>query len=385
MSPKPHSFDFDKEIDRTTTASDKWDKYKGQDILPMWVADSDFQSPPAVIDALQTRIAHGVFGYTHAPDNLTDLFVARMASRYGWHIEPEWVVYLPGLVCGLNIAARALCDEGQTIVSPSPVYPPFISSAKFAERRLVKAPVKLDQGRWMPDLDEAEKQLDGKGGLLQMCNPLNPGGTVYRKEELEATLAFAEKHDLLVCSDEIHCDLILDEALTHIPFASINERAAQRSVTLMAPSKTFNIAGLGASIAIIPNPKIRQRFIKVKRGIVPGVSLLAFTAAEAAYEHGQDWLDAQLDYLRGHRDYLMQEINALPGLKLEMIEATYLAWIDCSELPIENPHRFFEQAGVGLSPGIDFGNRHFVRLNFGCTRKTLEEAVARMKAAVLAL
>ncbi len=218
-----------------------------------------------------------------------------------------------------------------------------------------------------------------------MCNPLNPGGTVYRKEELEATLAFAEKHNLLVCSDEIHCDLILDEALTHIPFASINERAAQRSVTLMAPSKTFNIAGLGASIAIIPNPKIRQRFIKVKRGIVPGVSLLAFTAAEAAYEHGQDWLDAQLDYLRGHRDYLMREINALPGLKLEKIEATYLAWIDCSGLPVDNPHRFFEQAGVGLSPGIDFGNRQFVRLNFGCTRKTLEEAVARMKAAVLLL
>ncbi|EOD79761.1 putative aminotransferase [Grimontia indica] len=385
MDASTHQFDFDKEVDRTKSHSDKWDKYKGQDILPMWVADSDFQSPPAVIEALQERVSHGVFGYTHASDTLTEIFVARMKSRYNWDIQPEWVVYLPGLVCGLNIAARALTDEGQTIISPSPIYPPFISSAKFAERPLVKATVKLTDGRWMPDLEEAGEQLAGKGGLLQMCNPLNPGGTVYTREELEATLVFAEKHDLFVCSDEIHCDLILDGDKQHIPFASISESAEQRSVTLMAPSKTFNIAGLGASIAIIPNAKLRQRFSKIKRGIVPGVNMLAFTAAEAAYEHGEAWLQEQLCYLAGHRDYLMQEINALPGMKLEHIEATYLAWIDCSELPVDNAHRFFEEAGVGLSPGLDFGNRKFVRLNFGCTRKTLEEAVRRMKAAVSSL
>ncbi|OEE67823.1 aspartate aminotransferase [Enterovibrio norvegicus FF-33] len=378
-------FDFDNELDRTATSSDKWDKYKGQDILPMWVADSDFQSPPAVLDALHARIAHGVFGYTHAPERLTEIFVARMAERYDWHIQPEWVVYLPGLVCGLNIAARALTEQGQTIISPSPIYPPFISSAKLAERPLIKAPVVLENGRWLPDLLGVSNQLTDKGGLLQMCNPLNPGGTVYRRDELEATLAFAEKHNLLVCSDEIHCDLILDNEHKHIPFASLSDSAAQRSVTLMAPSKTFNIAGLGASIAIIPNADIRARFNNVKRGIVPGVSLLAFTAAEAAYEHGEAWLQAQLAYLAGHRDYLMREINALPGLKLEHIEATYLAWIDCSQLPVDNPFRFFELAGVGLSPGLDFGNRQFVRLNFGCTRKTLEEAVRRMKAAIEAL
>ncbi|WP_325892240.1 MalY/PatB family protein [Grimontia sp. NTOU-MAR1] len=385
MDASTHQFDFDKEVDRTKSQSDKWDKYKGQDILPMWVADSDFQSPPAVIEALQERVSHGVFGYTHASDTLTAIFVARMKSRYNWDIQPEWVVYLPGLVCGLNIAARALTDEGQTIISPSPIYPPFISSAKFAERPLVKATVKLSDGRRMPNLVEAEEQLSGKGGLLQMCNPLNPGGTVYTREELEATLAFAEKHDLFVCSDEIHCDLILDGDKQHIPFASISESAEQRSVTLMAPSKTFNIAGLGASIAIIPNAKLRQRFSKIKRGIVPGVNVLAFTAAEAAYEHGEAWLQEQLCYLAGHRDYLMQEINALPGMKLEHIEATYLAWIDCSELPVDNPHRFFEEAGVGLSPGLDFGNRKFVRLNFGCTRKTLEQALQRMKIAIMAL
>ncbi|WP_407330725.1 MalY/PatB family protein [Enterovibrio sp. 27052020O] len=378
-------FDFDNELDRTATSSDKWDKYKDQDILPMWVADSDFQSPPAVLEALHARINHGVFGYTHAPERLTEIFVARMAERYDWHIQPEWVVYLPGLVCGLNIAARALTEQGQTIISPSPIYPPFISSAKFAERPLVKAPVVLKNGRWLPDLQDAGNQLADNGGLLQMCNPLNPGGTVYRRDELEATLAFAEKHHLLVCSDEIHCDLILDNEHKHMPFASLNDNAAQRSVTLMAPSKTFNIAGLGASIAIIPNADIRARFNKVKRGIVPGVSLLAFTAAEAAYEHGESWLQAQLAYLAGHRDYLMREINALPGLKLEHIEATYLAWIDCSKLPVDNPFRFFEQAGVGMSPGLDFGNRQFVRLNFGCTRKTLEEAVRRMRAAIATL
>ncbi|MFL7011355.1 aspartate aminotransferase [Enterovibrio norvegicus] len=385
MTTRQTTFNFDLELDRTHTDSDKWDKYKGQDILPMWVADSDFQSPPEVIEALQERVSHGIFGYTHSSEKLTELFIARLAEKYQWQVEPEWVVYLPGLVCGLNLAARTLTDDGQTIISPSPIYPPFISSAKFAERPLVKAPVVLNEGRWLPDLDAAEAQLTGKGGLFQMCNPLNPGGTVYRREELEATLAFAEKHDLFVCSDEIHCDLLLDDSLTHIPFASLNESAAQRSITLMAPSKTFNIAGLGASIAIIPNAEIRKRFSKVKRGIVPGVNVLAFTAAEAAYEHGEPWLQAQLNYLASHRDLLMTEINAIPGLKLEHIEATYLAWIDCSGLPVDNPHRFFEEAGVGLSPGLDFGNRRFVRLNFGCTRKTLDEALKRMKAAVAEL
>ncbi|MGF1708412.1 MalY/PatB family protein [Enterovibrio baiacu] len=385
MTTRQTTFNFDLELDRTRTDSDKWDKYKGQDVLPMWVADSDFQSPPEVIEALHDRVSHGIFGYTHSSEKLTALFIARLAEKYHWQVEPEWVVYLPGLVCGLNLAARALTDDGQTIISPSPIYPPFISSAKFAERPLVKTPVVLNEGRWLPDLDAAEAQLTGKGGLFQMCNPLNPGGTVYRREELEATLAFAEKHDLFVCSDEIHCDLLLDDSLTHIPFASLNESAAQRSITLMAPSKTFNIAGLGASIAIIPNADIRKRFNKVKRGIVPGVNVLAFTAAEAAYEHGEAWLQAQLNYLASHRDLLMTEINAIPGLKLEHIEATYLAWIDCSGLPVDNPHRFFEAAGVGLSPGLDFGNRRFVRLNFGCTRKTLDEALKRMKAAVAAL
>ncbi|PCS24083.1 MalY/PatB family protein [Candidatus Enterovibrio escicola] len=379
------NYNFDVEIDRTNSSSNKWDKYRDQDILPMWVADCDFKSPPSVMKALHERIAHGVFGYTHASERLTNLFIARMADKYNWHVEPEWVVYLPGSVCGLNLAARALTESGQTIISPSPVYPPLISSAKFANKPLIKAPVVLKNGRWLPDHETAGKLLTNQSGLLLVCNPLNPGGTVYRREELEATLSFVEKYNLFVCSDEIHCDLILDKHLTHIPFASLNKSAAERCITLMSPSKTFNIAGLGVSVAIIPNNELRQRFIKVKRGIVPNVNVLAFTAAEAAYAYGEGWLQAQVRYLANHRDLLKEEINALPGTTLEHIEATYLAWIDCSELPVNNPHQFFEQSGVGLSPGIDFGNRAFVRLNFGCTRKTLEYALNRMKHAVFAL
>ncbi|CAH0533181.1 Cystathionine beta-lyase PatB [Vibrio stylophorae] len=379
-------FDFDQVVERRHTQSDKWEKYAGQDILPMWVADTDFRSPPAVIEALHQRVDHGVFGYGHAPEHLTQLIIERMQTRYQWTIEADWLVYLPGLVCGLNLAARALTESAQSIMTPSPIYPPFVSSAKLAERELIKAPVTLQaDNRWLMDLNQAEQSITEQTKLLQFCNPLNPGGTVYRREELEAVHAFAKKHDLLVCSDEIHSDLILSPDAKHIPFASLNEDAAQRSVTLIAPSKTFNIAGLGASIAIIPNPALRARFTRTRQGIVPSLNVLAYTAAEAAYDKGQAWLDVQLDYLRGNRDYLLREINQIEGLTLHPFDATYLAWIDASALPVANPFLFFEKAGVGMSPGSDFGNSKFVRLNFGCTRALLEEAVKRIKTAVAGL
>lgn len=218
-----------------------------------------------------------------------------------------------------------------------------------------------------------------------LCNPQNPGGTVYRRQELLQQHEFAKKHNLVVCSDEIHCDLLLEPGCEHIPFATLNDDAAQRSVTLMSPSKTFNIAGLGASMAIIPNPELRKKLVRARSGIVPEVDVLALVAAQAAYQHGQEWLDELLVYLRANRDWVIERINAMPGLALQPIEATYLAWIDCSQLPVDNPHAFFEQAGVGLSPGLDFGNRRFVRLNFGCRRELLSQALDRMLLATRSL
>ncbi|MEJ2762606.1 PatB family C-S lyase [Photobacterium sp. MCCC 1A19761] len=382
MTPTPHPL-FDQPVDRRNSNSVKWQKYKDRDVLPMWVADSDFKVPQAITDALHRHVDHGVFGYGRAPERLTELLIDRMWQRYQWRIEPDWIVYLPGLVCGINLTVRALTQPGEGVISPKPIYPPFLSAAKLAQRPLGIAPVTLQDKRWLLDLNQTDVTPDSK--LLLLCNPLNPGGTVFRREELQDILAFAEHHDLFVCADEIHSDLILDPDARHIPFASLSDSAARRSVTLIAPSKTFNIAGLGASMAIIPDPALRRRFLKAKAGIVPDVNVLAYTAAQAAYESCQPWLEQQLAFLRQHRDRLTTRINAMPYLKLHPIEATYLAWIDASALPVPSPFKFFEQAGVGLSPGADFGNPGFVRLNFACTSQTLNEALDRMQAAIDAL
>ncbi|MBW7983330.1 MalY/PatB family protein [Enterobacillus tribolii] len=379
------AFNFDEWVDRSHSDSDKWHKYAGKDIIPLWVADTDFRSPPAVIEALQQRIAEGVFGYGYPSPELTDIFVRRMRELYQWEIQPEWLVFLPGLVCGLNLSVRALTADGEKTLAPHPIYPPFVRSSNFAGRKQISAPMVLKNQRWVMDLDAIEPRMDGSAKLLMLCNPHNPGGTVYTREELEAQLEFARRHNLYICSDEIHCDLLLEPGVRHVPIASLSEDAQQRSITLMAPSKTFNIAGLGASIAIIPNAELRGRFIQTRAGIVPGVDILAYVAATAAYRDGEAWLRDQLDYLRANRDRVFERINTMPGLSMTPMAATYLAWIDASQLPVDNPHAFFEQAGVGLSPGSDFGNPRFVRLNFGCTRALLDKALDRMEAAVKAL
>ncbi|WP_343552614.1 PatB family C-S lyase [Pantoea sp.] len=376
------AFDFNQWIDRRHSDSLKWHKYGDRDVLPLWVADTDFRSPPCVIEAIKKRADHGVFGYGDTPSGLIDITVFRLAQRYNWQIQPDWIVLLPGVVCGLNLSVRAFTESGQATVAPTPIYPPFRSAAKLADRVQVNLPMQLQDDRWLMDLDHHAMQ--GNERLLMLCNPQNPGGTVYRREELAAQLAFAQQHDLIVCSDEIHCDLLLSPDVQHIPFAALSEDAAQRSITLISPSKTFNIAGLGASMAIIPNRDLRQRFKRVREGIVPGVDVLALVAAEAAWREGDEWLAAQLDYLRANRDWLVEQVNVLPELQMASPEATYLGWIDASQLHVDNPTNYFEQHGLGFSPGRDFGDDNFVRFNFGCTRATLEQAVARLQKAVMA-
>lgn len=373
---------FDSFIDRRQSDSEKWQKYANQDIIPLWVADTDFRSPQPIIDALHQRVEHGVFGYGFPLPELIDIVVKRMAERYQWHIDPDWLVFLPGLVCGLNLSLRALTTDQESSITPYPIYPAFVKSALLAKRKQLRAPMQLNNKRWVMNLDAVESEMTGNEKLLMLCNPHNPGGTVYSREELLSQLAFAQKHELYVCSDEIHCDLLLDPTIKHIPFGSLNDDAAQRSVTLIAPSKTFNIAGLGASIAIIPNKQLRDRFVATRTGIVPGVDILAYVAANAAYREGESWLTEQLAYLSSNYQLVLERINAMPGLVMQPLEATYLAWIDASQLPVENPHQFFEQAGVGLSPGADFGEPKFVRLNFGCQRELLEKALDRMEQAI---
>lgn len=375
-------FDFDENIDRRGTQSLKWDKYRDRDILPLWVADTDFRSPPAVMDALKQRVEHGIFGYSRPSPRLIQLIIDRMANRYGWEIKAEWLLFMPGVVPGLNFACRAWSQPHKNIITPKPVYYPFLHAPEYNDRSVVYLPMQLDDNdRWLPDFEQLEA-LAENADLLLLCHPHNPGGTVYNRNELERIADIAQRHNLIVCSDEIHCDLLLDPHAKHIPFASINSDAAQRSAVLMAPSKTFNIAGLCCSFAIIPNPQLRQKLQHAMRGLMADNNLLGFIAAEAAYAEGDEWLTAQLDYLRENRDLVRRELNQLAGVHVAKIEATYLAWIDVSALQLDDPILFFEQAGVGLSPGAQFGDRHFVRLNFGCPRPLLREALTRMKNAL---
>jgi len=378
------TFNFDQWVDRSHSDSLKWHKYRDGDVIPLWVADSDFQSPPSVISALQQRVAEGVFGYGVPPAELLDLVVRRMQQKYDWAIQPQWIVWLPGLVCGLHLAVRALTTPQQSCIMPSPIYPPFMQAAQIDGRSWHAQKVEQRQQRWVPTVEQIEPPLNGNEKLLMLCNPYNPGGTVFRREELLEQLSFAQRHNLIVCSDEIHCDLLLEPGARHIPFASLSEDAAERSITLMSPSKTFNIAGLGASLAIIPNNKLRKQYSSAARGTIPDVNILAYVAATAAYRDGEEWLAAQLGYLRANRDLAVARINAMPGLRMLPIEGTYLGWIDTTAAQLNDPYKFFLQAGVALSNGKDFGDSKFVRINLGCQRALLDKALDRMAAALAA-
>lgn len=371
-----HHHDFDRYIDRRGTASDKWDRYAGRDILPLWVADMDFAAPPAVLEALHARVEHGVFGYTNPPDELVAVTRERIAHDFGWEIDPEWMVWLPGLVPGLHLACRAVGEAGDAVISFTPVYPPFLQAPPRAERELVTVPLADAAGHI--DFDALESALSARTRLLMLSNPQNPTGRVYCREELLRLAEICLRHDVVLCSDEVHAELVLDPQCRHLPVALLDDEIARSSITLLAPSKTYNIAGLGCSLAVIPDPALRRRFRAVRAGFVPGVNTLGFTAALAAWRDCEDWRAALLDYLRTNADAVTAAVDAHPHLSMQRPEATYLAWIDARALGVENPEPLFEAAGLGLSNGRDFGHSGFMRLNFGCPRATLDQALARL-------
>lgn len=376
------TYDFDTPIDRSATGSEKWDRYAGRDVIPLWVADMDFRSPPAVIEALQQRVSHGVFGYTHPTKVVIEAVLEHLQRDFDWPVQPEWLVWLPGLVCGLNILSRTVGEPGDDIVTFTPVYPPFMSAPPLSGRTTVTVPLVLQQGRWRIDFDALERAITPRCRLLLLCSPHNPVGRAWEREELRRIAAVAERHDLVIGSDDIHAGLILDAQRRHIPIATLSAEIAKRTITLLAPSKTFNIPGLGCSFAVISDPTLRKAFVRAAGRIVPHVNLFGYVAAEAAYRQGEPWRQALLTYLRENHALLLTEINRLPGLVMTPVEATYLAWIDCRPAGIEKPGAFFEQHGVGLSDGADFGLPGFVRLNFGCSRQLLGKALERMAGAM---
>jgi cystathionine beta-lyase len=377
-------FDFDAPIERRGSDSSKWRRYAGRDVLPLWVADLDFAAPPAVIEALHRRVDHGVFGYGDPPESTVEAAVEALARDHGWRVDPGWLVWLPGLVTGLNVACRAVGDLGDAVFTATPIYPPFLSAPRYSGRRVVAAALQRVGSRWEWDFERVEAALTPDTRLLLLCNPHNPVGRAFTREELLAIARIAERRDLVVCSDEIHAGLVLDPACAHLPFAALGGDIARRTITLIAPSKTYNIPGLGCALAVVSDPALRQRVREAMRGIVPHVNVLGYAAAEAAWRHGEPWRRALVDYLRGNAGRVVEAIGAMPGLRTTPVEATYLAWIDATALGIEDPAAHFEAAGVGLSSGADFGAPGFVRLNFGCTRATLDQALGRMAAAVAA-
>ncbi len=375
-------FDFDTPVDRRGTASVKWDKYGGRDIVPLWVADMDFPSPPAVLEALRRRVDHGVFGYGNPPPELLNVTVEMLQRAYGWRVDPAWILWLPGLVSGIHLSCRAVGQPGNEVLTTIPIYPPFLTAPVLSDRTCVTAELVQAGGRWEIDFDRLAAAITPRCRMLLLCNPHNPVGRIFSRRELEALAHLCLEHDLVLCSDEIHCQLLLDADRPHIPAAALGSEIAARTITLMAPSKTYNIAGLGCSLAIIPDAALRQRFERVRSGIVPHVNVLGYVATLAAYRSGEAWLAALLDYLRANRDLLVAEIARLPGLATTRPEATYLAWIDARGLGIADPAAFFETHGVGLSDGREFGAPGFVRFNFGCPRSLVREAIARMARAV---
>jgi len=374
-------FDFDHPPDRRGTDSRKWARYAGRDVLPLWVADMDFASPPCVIEALHARVDHGVFGYGDPPASLSEAVIGALADDFQWEVRPEWLVWLPGLVPGLNAACRAVGAGGDEVLTAVPIYPPFLTAPLFSDRACIRVPLALSGDRWHWDTDALRAAVTPRARLLMLCNPHNPVGRAWSREELLAVARIAEERDLVVCSDEIHADLILAPGRRHVPFASLDPALAERTITLMAPSKTYNIPGLGCSFAIVSNAGLRRRLRHTLRGIVPDVNVLGFAAAEAAYRHGGTWRRALREYLRGNAALVHEEINDTPGLSMTPVEATYLAWVDARGLGRADPHAHFERAGVGLSRGEDFGAPGYVRLNFGCSRALLREALSRIRRA----
>lgn len=377
MSTDGDSSAFDVAPCRIGRNSLKWGKYEGKDILPLWVADMDFESPKEVVEAAMQASSFGNFGYGRCPDSLVDAVVERCRILYDWEIEKSWIVWLPGMVCALNVCCR-VCRDASQVITQTPIYPPFLTAPGNFDLVCTRLPMILKDERFTLDFDSLDELYTQPGDLFMLCHPHNPVGTVFTREELAKLSNWIVERSLVLCSDEIHCDLILDAAQKHQPFASIDSLIADRAITLMAPSKTFNLPGFGCSYAIISNGELRRKFKRCMSGIVPDPPAMSFSLTEAAYRSGEGWRTNLLAYLTGNRNLAVEELKKHSKLEVYSPEATYLLWIDATKLPISNPHRYFETKGVGLSDGRDFGAPGFLRLNFGCTRSLLQKALDRM-------
>ena len=382
--------DFDLIIDRRASDSAKWNKY-GEEVIPLWVADMDFRSPEPVMRAICERAEHGVFGYALEPVELRSVLVERLERLYGWTVSEEALVFLPCVMTGFNLATRTVTSPGDGVLVQTPIYFPILRTPGFFDCTLDGAELALQKdGSYAIDFEAFEAAITERTRIFILCNPHNPVGRVFRRDELLRMAEICLRHDIVICSDEIHCDLLLGGS-RHLPIASLAPEIADRTITLMAPTKTFNIAGIRCSVAIVENNDLRERFTAARSGIVPAtMGALDYAATLAAFRDGQPWLTALLCYLEDNCDFVLDYVNSkLPGISMARPEGTYLAWLNGRDAGLPGiPHEFFlEQARVAMNDGATFGagGEGFVRLNFGCPRSTLAEALHRMREALLGL
>lgn len=370
--------DHEPPIDRRGTSSEKWEKYAGRDVLPLWVADMDLPTAPFVLDAVRDRLEHPILGYTAPPARMAEAFVAWLLRHYGWRVEEDWLVWLPGVVPGFNVAARAAATEGRDLVIPAPVYGPILKVPDNVGLRGVVSPLALNDGRWEMDMDDLAVKMSAATAAILFCNPQNPSGRVYDRDELEALAELALRSRAVVVSDEIHCPIVLDETKRHVPVASLGREVEALSISLFSPTKAFNFPGLNAAVAVIPDRALRERYERVGTGLISVYAPLAFAALTAAFEDDTDWLDEQNAFLAGNARRLEAAVAGIDGIRTTTVEGTYLAWLDVSALGLGDAVRVFEEHGLGLHAGEEFGGRGFLRFNFGCPRSTLNQAIARL-------
>lgn len=386
------TYNFDEIVDRRGTNCLKVDalqeRYGNADLISLWVADMDFKSPPAIADAIIKRAQHGIFGYTKPSQEYHDSIINWVKRHHNWAIEQEWTSFIPGIVKGIGFVLNCFTTREDKIIIQPPVYHPFRIIPTLQHREVVDSQLVLKDGRYYMDLDSLKKQITPSTKILILCNPHNPGGRVWTKEELSELAEICYDNDVLVISDEIHADLAY-KGHKHIPFASVSEKAAQNSITFMAPSKTFNIAGIVSSFSVIPNEEIREKFhaylesFELEEGYI-----FAYTATQAAYEHGEEWLMQAKDYVWDNiqfvDDYLKKNI---PHIKAMIPDASYLVWLDCRELKLSQPQLedlFVKKAKLALNTGTMFGvgGEGFMRMNVGSPRSILEKALGQLKGVV---
>ena len=369
------AFDFDTPTNRLETDSIRWDSFNSKAVLPLWVADMDFKSPPCVIEALNNRVQQGIYGYTHSPHQMNSMIAGYLQEQYQWQVDPEWIVILPSVVSGRYTAVQQLTESDESVLIPNPIYHHLRLACTSANRLFQEMPLELKDGRWVLPSDQLPDLISNKTKLALFCNPQNPGSTVFTREELTEFGSFCVQNNLWICSDEIHAGLVLDKDQKHIPLASISKAVSEKTVTLMSLNKTFNFPGIGLAWAVAENPVLRKAIQVGLHQTIALPSLLAYTATMAAIKEGEPWRQELIKYLSGNRDLIYQKINSIKGLSISKMEGSYLAWIDCTTLKHQNPYQLFLENGLATSPGSQFNREQFVRLNFGTQRAKLNQAL----------